>query len=139
MRSTLLSLLALCFAFATGCTDQPIDITKPIDAAGEKSALLSLRTLHAAQLQHLAMEGRYASSLNELALAGAVQDPLATGEKTGYLFAITAGDARVFTMTAVPKVYGTTGKRRFYADHTGTIRYTDDAQTPLGPQLPALP
>ncbi len=131
--------LLLLMLLLSGCYEPPsTNITVPIQATQEKSALLSLRELHAAQQHHLAQLGSYASSLNALVSSGALQGGLADGEKSGYRFSVLAATASSFQLIAEPIEFGKTGRRRYYTDQSGVIRFSKDANQALDTSLPAV-
>lgn len=133
------SCAAVALVLLCGCYEPPsTNITLPIQTTQEKSALLSLRELHAAQQHHLAQQGSYAASLDALVSSGALQGSLADGEKSGYRFAVLAASPAGFQLSAEPLEFGKTGRRRFFADETGVIRFSSDAVQPLNASLPAV-
>ena len=50
-----------------------------------------------------------------------VPGDLALGDKTGYIFTVT-GTKEGYAVTAVPKVFNSTGRRTFFSDQTLVIR-----------------
>ncbi len=66
--------------------------------------------------------------------AGLIDDVLASGVKTGYVFTYNAvdvdGDGKMDTFTILidPASPGVTGQRHFFTDLSGVIRYNDTAQ-----------
>lgn len=99
--------------------------------ADETAVMREVQTIHQAQMQYLSQFGRYAASLNELGPpdhgdAGAqaaklIPQSLARGERNGYVFSMTVTPAG-YTVTAVPKRFGSTGRRSFYLDQDGILR-----------------
>jgi type IV pilus assembly protein PilA len=97
----------------------------------ETAAIRQITTIHTAQTQYYSQFGRYASVLTELgppasgqagpAAADLIPDDLAKGKKTGYTFTVQGGPAG-YTVTAVPDVFGNTGRRTFFSDQTLVIR-----------------
>ena len=109
--------------------------------ANETSAINSLRAITQAEIQYESTypANGYSCTLNALggdpssgpptpASAQLVQGDLATGNKTGYIFALTNctkitinGTDRItgYTLTAVPQAVGKTGDRGFCTDQFG--------------------
>lgn len=111
-------------------------------SANEASAISSLRTLVSAQAMFYQgdIEGDgtndYATGLNELEDGELIDNTLATGTKSGYVFFLAASnDNENWTCVANPKNPGSTGTRRFFVNEQGVIRFsstttaqaTDDA------------
>lgn len=101
----------------------------------EGSAASALRTIHAAQIQYAKIhpDKGFASSLSELGPApGAalIDKGLANGQK--YIYEITlipaspkeSGPLVGYALIARPHPYGSSGRRSFYSDESGVIRYT---------------
>ena len=120
------SLLLVC-ALA-GCTNQREQ------QGNEASAVGALRTISASQAIFLERDAsqKY-GTLGQLGKAGLIDAVLATGKKQGYLFKVTAGDAKgeqkgfLWSATASPAKPGKSGKRHFFVDQTGVIRVSKDA------------
>ena len=119
-------------------------------AANEVSAAASLRQIDTAAMQYHAHYRAYPPSLTALDGADSsgascehaqlIDQGLARGTKQGYVFeyvptgtpvawagtngesCMTAGST-TYHVTAVPLTVGTTGRRAFYMDQTGVIRY----------------
>src|SRR5690242_14852435 len=83
----------------------------------ELTAILDLRSLQSAQVQYQSQFGRFAANLSELGTARLIPSSLASGEKDGFKFTMTASP-NGFAINANPKVYGETGRRTFYSDQT---------------------
>ncbi|MCI0488851.1 MAG: hypothetical protein L0229_19845 [Blastocatellia bacterium] len=80
-------------------------------------------------------EGRHAS-LEELIRLGGLPKDLEDGESGGYRFTLTLSeDAKSFSVTATPDVYGKTGRLSFYAD-IGGIRAEDLKGQPASAKSP---
>lgn len=114
--------------------------------ANETSAVGSLRTLNVAALAYSTNYGKYPASLSDLGPAGNGDSPsadaaglidsvLAKGIKSGYAFRYkmsqtTGPDEKVginaYSITADPVVLGSSGRRHFFTDQTGTIRSEAD-------------
>jgi type II secretory pathway pseudopilin PulG len=120
-------------------------------AADEASALSSLRILNASCASYRMLYGGYPQSLSNLgpgnppssASADLIDAVLASGAKSGYVFAYTAGAAGVsgnvlsYSLTANPVTPGVTGRRGFFTDQSGVIRATrsgaaNASSTPIG-------
>jgi type IV pilus assembly protein PilA len=126
-------------------------------AANEASAVGSLRVIETAAISYDSeFENGFPSSLDVLGgapsgertcnHASLIGGPLASGQKSGYLFTYTpafpgnsaapvispkaaakgctSGGASGFTVTAEPLQRGSTGMRSFFADQTGIIRFS---------------
>lgn len=102
----------------------------------ETSAVASLRTLNSSCASYAMLYGGYPANLANLgpgnppgsASAGLIDAALASGSKSGYVFAYTPGAAGVsgnvlsYSITANPATPGTTGQRGFFTDQSGVIR-----------------
>jgi type IV pilus assembly protein PilA len=119
-------------------------------AANEASAVGSLRTLTTAEIAYATACPTigFTAALADLAAAATcpggnnqIDPQLATGNKSGYAFALTAavsgGSTAMVLFTANANPQGTsTGTRGFFVDQTGVIRYNPKgpatvADTPL--------
>ncbi len=94
-------------------------------AANEASAISALRDIAAAEVTHQSTKGRF-GTLEELRADNLVNGKLATGERHGYLFTVSAPTPDTFEVFAVPTDYRTSGFRSFYIDETGVIRGGDN-------------
>ncbi len=118
-------------------------------AANEASAVGSVRTINTAQVtfatsypadgftQLANLGGTGATASNAGALL--IDNVLALGTKSGYLFASTAtGTAPLtsYSTTAVPVTVGTTGQRSFFSDQSGVIRYNLSGAAPANTDPP---
>ncbi len=105
-------------------------------AANEASAVGSLRTINTACVAYLTTFGGFPANLSNLGSSGAatstsadlIDNILASGTKTGYSFAYTAGPAAggvipVYTVTGSPLIQNQTGQRYFFTDESGVIRF----------------
>lgn len=109
--------------------------------ANEGSAQSSIRTFHSAEAVYQATDGDgNFGSLEALATAGLIDDRLASGRKSGYVFAVSKVDKTssdtpaTFTVTAVPLSFGTltaTGSRSFYIDERGVIYFNRTGSAPV--------
>jgi type IV pilus assembly protein PilA len=99
--------------------------------AQETAAIQAIKTLHTAQTQYYSQFGRYATNLTELgppasgaqtiAAADLIPEDLMKGKKSGYTFAVQGGP-NGYQITAIPDVFGNTGRRTFFSDQTTVIR-----------------
>ena len=98
----------------------------------EAGAIMMLRTLHSSEAtyQATAGNGNY-GTIAELLKENLIDYVLAEGHRFGYLFRVrqekTSSESpqASFEIVAVPRTYGRTGRRSFFVDETGVIRYTD--------------
>ena len=98
--------------------------------ANEMVVIREIQTIHQAQTQYNSQFGRYATTLNELGpptsggpgpqAADLIPASLASGEKDGYTFTLTA-TPQGYTVNANPKVYNSTGRRTFFSDQAMMI------------------
>jgi type IV pilus assembly protein PilA len=105
--------------------------------AQEMAAIRQINTLHAAQTQYQSQFGKFAQALVELgpptngqagpAAADLIPGELSKGEKTGYKFAM-AGTKEGYTVTAIPMVFNSTGRRTFYSDQSQVVRQNWSAE-----------
>lgn len=116
--------------------------------AQEMAAVATLKTINTVETQYMSQFGQYATSLAQLgppASAGAAEGPqnaalisasLASGASGGYLYTVTATGTG-YAISAVPKTFGSTGRRTFYCDQTGIIRqnWTQDPATDKSDEL----
>jgi prepilin-type N-terminal cleavage/methylation domain-containing protein len=116
--------------------------------AQEMAAVATMRTINSVQTQYMSQFGVFATSLAQLgppATAGAVEGPqnaglipgsLATGASGGYNYTITATGGG-YAISAVPKAFGSTGRRTFYSDQSGIIRqnWTQEPATEKSDEL----
>jgi type IV pilus assembly protein PilA len=116
--------------------------------AQEMAAIREVQTINQAQIQYQSQFGQFATSLSQLgppATAGGAEGPeaanlipgsLASGSASGYNFTITP-TPQGYAVTAVPKQFGSTGRRTFYSDQTGITRqnWTQEPATASSPEL----
>jgi type IV pilus assembly protein PilA len=113
----------------------------------EMAAIAQVRTINQAEIQYQSQFGQYATTLPQLgpAASGAAEGPgasglipgnLAAGTASGYTFAITASPTG-YAVTAVPVAFGSTGRRTFYSDSSGTIKqnWGQDPATAQSPEI----
>jgi type IV pilus assembly protein PilA len=115
-------------------------------AANEASAVGSLRTLNVAQVTYASTYNTgFSPDITSLGsppagaptdghASGLIDDVLAKGQKSGYVFTYTVtekdenGTLTGYTITAEPVQPGNTGQRYFFTDQTGVIRVERDRQ-----------
>jgi type IV pilus assembly protein PilA len=101
--------------------------------AQEMAALKTVNTVNTTQVQYYSQFGKYATALTQLGppagagvqegpdAAGLIPSSLAAGTSSGYLFTLTSTPTG-YALTAVPKTFGSTGRRTFYSDQSGVTR-----------------
>jgi type IV pilus assembly protein PilA len=101
--------------------------------AQEMAAVAEIGTINKQEIQYYSQYNQYATTLAQLgppATAGAAEGPqaaglipgsLASGSAGGYNFTIT-GTPTGYSVSAVPKAFGSTGRRTFYSDQTAVVR-----------------
>jgi type IV pilus assembly protein PilA len=106
--------------------------------SNETSAVQSLRNISTAQVAYSTMWGMgFADSMAKLSgngvivdqnNAGLIDQTLAAGLKSGYVFTLTPGapdsqgNVGTYSVTADPQIPGSSGVRHFYTDQTFVIR-----------------
>jgi prepilin-type N-terminal cleavage/methylation domain-containing protein len=129
-------------------------------AANEASAMGSLRTIHTEAVTYFSTYGDgYPPTLANLgpppgpgnpscAFADLIDNVLAGGRRSGYIFAYAGQNAivnpppgcpagwNVYTVNADPIVAGATGQRHFYVSNDGVIRF--NMAVPAGPGDPEV-
>ena len=114
----------------------------------EMAAIAEVRTINQAEVQYQSQFGQYATALSQLGpptTAGAAEGPqnaslipgnLASGSASGYNFTVTQ-TANGYAVTAVPKNFGSTGRRTFYSDQSGVTHqnWGQDPATATSPEL----
>jgi prepilin-type N-terminal cleavage/methylation domain-containing protein len=116
--------------------------------AEETAAIRAVSVIHTAQTQYYSQFNRYAANLQELGppasgAAGAsgadlVDGELAQGSRGGYNFEVALSQTG-YTVSAVPKQFGTSGSRTFYSDQTQIIRhrFAPEPATATDPEITA--
>ena len=112
-------------------------------AANESSAISMVRNIVTSQIIYSATDGQgnYAPDLKTLINSGLIGTNLdmkasGVGEYYGYGFTTISGDGITFTVNADPIVPDETGKRHFYSDESGSIRWsTQGPATSTSPSL----
>ncbi len=101
--------------------------------AQEMGAIATLKTINTVETQYMSQFGQFAGSLTQLGpaasggagegpqAAGLISGNLASGSTGGYNYTITQTPAG-YSVSAVPKAFGSTGRRTFYTDQSGIIR-----------------
>src|SRR5580704_2263558 len=99
--------------------------------ASEMAVFKELQTINTMQTQYMSQFGRFATTLAELGpptsggpgptAADLIPASLASGEKDGYIFTLTATPTG-YTINANPKIYNTSGRRTFYTDQNMIYR-----------------
>ncbi len=116
--------------------------------AQEMAAIEELSTINKAEIQYYSQFNSYATTLSQLgppASSGAPDGPqsanlipgsLASGVSGGYNFTVTASP-QGYGISAVPKAFGSTGRRTFFTDQSGVTRqnWGQDPATPNSPEL----
>ena len=115
--------------------------------AQETAAIKAIDTINTAQQQYYSQFGRYATSLTELGppsgggnagptSADLIPATLSAGENTGYVFTV-QGTPTGYSITAVPKSFGASGRRTFFSDETLVI-HQNWGREPATAQSPEL-
>ena len=92
-------------------------------AANEASAIVSLRTISTLNERYRVRFSEYAGTLNDMTAGDFIDDNLGSGFKSGYTYTYTGG-ASTFTCNAAPGSPGQTGRRYFFVDASGVIRFS---------------
>lgn len=108
--------------------------------ANEATAEAALRTINTSAQSYRAVSTTYPGSLSELsgAIPPYIDSVLGTGTKNGYDFSITS-TSNTFSATARPQVFGQSGRRSFFVDESGVIRYTSLDAAPVVTDPPITP
>jgi Tfp pilus assembly protein PilE len=120
---TLIGLLVLAIVLAIGTIPSMLR-TSCGCASHEASAIASLRTLSTVSEQYRNRFGTYpvTTPLATLETTGYVASSLGGGSKSGYDF-VYVGTSSTWTCTATPTTFRSTGKRYFFVDESGVIRW----------------
>ena len=115
--------------------------------AQEMAAIEEMGTINKAEIQYYSQFNQYATTLAQLGppasgaaegpnAAGLIPGSLASGTAGGYNFTIAASPSG-YAVSAVPKQFGSTGRRTFYTDQTGIVRqnWTSDPATEKSDEL----
>jgi prepilin-type N-terminal cleavage/methylation domain-containing protein len=109
-------------------------------AANEASAVGSVRTINTAEITYASTYPangfgtlpRLGGAGGSATGAGLIDEVLASGSKSGYVFTVTTGGATsggpatTYTVTGDPQ-NSQTGQRHFFSDQSGVIRYNQSA------------
>ena len=90
--------------------------------AAEMMAVRRMDVVRQSQSQYRSQFGKYAATLAELGpqAENLIPASLASGEKDGYRFVLTATPGG-YTLVAAPEVFGKTGRRTFFLDQDGIV------------------
>ncbi len=104
-------------------------------SGNESAAISSLRTIVTAQVAYniTSGTGNYSPDLATLANATLIDSVLGTGIKEGYVYTCTGSD-NFFVVTAAPQEPEQTGRRYFFADQSGVIRFSTDGPATVSSQ-----
>jgi len=115
--------------------------------AQEMAAIKTIDTINTAEIQYQSQFGKFATAIAQLGpppsggaegpeAAGLVSATLASGSSSGYNFTITQTPAG-YAVSAMPKAFGSTGRRTFYSDQTGIKRenWGQDPATPTSSEI----
>lgn len=93
-----------------------------------------LKRIVAAEFIYSSQHGGAYGDLAALVRAGLVPQDLLGTDTTGYRFRVAVGqDAKTYTATAEPAIYGRTGKLSFYLDQSTPLQSKDTGGKPLKP------
>ncbi len=97
----------------------------------ETIAIRQVGIIHTAETQYYSQFGKFAVTLAELGPPSSgpagpngsdlITAELARGKKSGFIFTV-QGTPFGYSVTAVPEVFGSSGRRCFYSDQTNVIR-----------------
>ncbi len=135
-------LLTALLLLLTGCQKKAPELAQKVPTVEEEveeneaNAISSVKKIVNAQLDYSEGSGRgYAMTLVDLGSRGLIDSALESGVKDGYVFSM-GSFGSVFTVTATPMTYGSTGSRSFFSDETGVIRYTRESRPATAEDLP---
>jgi prepilin-type N-terminal cleavage/methylation domain-containing protein len=99
--------------------------------AQEMAAVRTLSTIHVAETSYFSQFGKFAENLQQLgppaggaagpSAADLISGDLASGQKSGFVFTLTASKEG-YSISAVPQIFGQTGRRTFFSDQTMAVR-----------------
>src|SRR6202453_5224698 len=105
--------------------------------ANEMAVIREMQTINTMQTQYMSQFGRFATTLTELGpptsggpgpqASDLIPSSLASGEKDGYIFTMTATPSG-YSLNANPKVYNTNGRRTFYTHQNMIYRQNWSAE-----------
>jgi type IV pilus assembly protein PilA len=114
--------------------------------ASEMAVIREMQTINTMQTQYMSQFGRFATTLAELgpptsgtsgpSAADLIPGSLSSGDKDGYTFTLT-GTPAGYSLTAVPKVFNTSGRRTFFSDQNMIIHqnWSSEPATASSPEL----
>jgi len=114
--------------------------------ANEMAVIREMQTINTAQTQYMSQFGTFATTLAQLGpptsggpgpqAADLIPASLAAGDKDGYMFTM-SGTPQGYTLSVVPKVYNTSGRRTFFTDQNMTYHQNWSAEpaTASSPEL----
>jgi type IV pilus assembly protein PilA len=115
--------------------------------AQEMAAIKTLNTINTTEIQYQSQFGKFATAIAQLGpppsgggegpeAAGLISGNLASGTSSGYNFTVTQTPGG-YAVSAIPKAFGSTGRRTFYTDQTGVIRenWSQDPATPTSSEI----
>jgi type IV pilus assembly protein PilA len=116
--------------------------------AQEMAAVEEVSTINKAETQYYSQFNQYATTLAQLGpapsggtaegpqAAGLIPGGLASGASGGYNFTVSA-TPQGYSVSAVPKQFGSTGRRTFYSDQSGVTHqnWGQDPATANSPEL----
>lgn len=121
-------------------------LSKAVMGARETAAVKGITTIHTAQVQYYSSYNRFATSMQELgppasgadgpSAAGLIERDLASGDKGGYKFTLTATPTG-YAISAVPDQFGTSGSKTYYSDQ-GMGIHVHNGQEPATVNDPLL-
>jgi hypothetical protein len=97
-----------------------------VKAPSEAGGLKGITILNTAEVEYFSDHGRFATSLQELGPSGAnlIERDLASGEKDGYRFTMTATPSG-YAISAVPVQSDVSGTKSYFLDGRSTDRDLD--------------
>lgn len=95
-------------------------------SANESAAIAALKALTSAAVTYRSTHSDYPADLAALIADSPpyIDSVLASGTKQGYSFNF-SGSTYTFESTAIPVTIGRTGRRYFYVDESGVVRYNE--------------
>jgi prepilin-type N-terminal cleavage/methylation domain-containing protein len=102
--------------------------------AQEKAAVANVRTLFEAENLYHIRNGRY-GTLSELTAQSFVPDSY-DGPYLGYSFSVVTAAHYHLGIVAVPSEFGISGRKGFFVDESGVIRYSTDGSPPSASSPP---
>ncbi|MHC4663222.1 MAG: hypothetical protein ACYS8W_16290 [Planctomycetota bacterium] len=109
-------------------SNSAMGMAEPPAAAGDAAVIANLRSLASVQDMHRVQFGKFAT-LKELGDTGYIDARLASGQLYGYTFLVRLVGGDKWECVAIPSTPGP-GKKSYFIDETGIIRFTDDGTMP---------